>query len=55
MKTFILLIGASNSGKSTVIQSLTGCKSRTADSGYVVDYSTGRKIYVIVSSPQESP
>lgn len=52
MKTIVAIIGSQNSGKSTVITSLTGCPGR----GYraaVTDRSTGQSVFVIASSPQE--
>jgi hypothetical protein len=52
MKPFIIVIGDSNSGKSTIISSLTGCNSH----GYqntVKDNQNGKEIYVFASSPQE--
>ena len=52
MKQFVAVIGSQNSGKSTVIKSLTGCPSSTFR-GFVQDFDTKRKIYVICSSPQE--
>ncbi|MBN1692605.1 MAG: hypothetical protein JW845_03520 [Dehalococcoidales bacterium] len=52
MKPLILLIGGINSGKSTIISSLTGCPSHNFRE-LVRDRSTGRQIYVISSSPQE--
>ena len=54
MPKFIGIIGNANSGKSTVIQSLTGCQNR-GFRGAVVDQSTKRTIEVICSSPQENP
>ncbi|MBI2846386.1 MAG: hypothetical protein HYX82_00735 [Chloroflexi bacterium] len=53
MKPFVILIGGSGSGKSTIITSFTGCPSRNYR-GLVKDQSTKRQIYVIASSPQES-
>jgi len=53
MKPFVILIGGDKSGKSTIIASLTGCRNH-GFKGLVTDQSTGRQIYVIASSPQES-
>lgn len=52
MKPFVGIIGHSSSGKSTIIQSLTGCPKRTGIQ-FVEDEKTGREILVIASSPQE--
>ncbi len=52
MKQFVAVIGNRNSGKSTVIKSLTGCSS-SSYRGFVHDDGTKRRIYVICSSPQE--
>lgn len=52
MPTFVAVIGSRNSGKSTIIRSLTGCPSGQYR-GSVQDGSTGRAIEVIGSSPQE--
>ncbi len=52
MKQFVAVIGNRNSGKSTVIKSLTGCSS-SSYRGFVEDDDTKRRIYVICSSPQE--
>lgn len=52
MQKFIAVIGNRNSGKSTVIRSLTGCPNCTFR-GEVEDITTGESIYVICSSPQE--
>jgi energy-coupling factor transporter ATP-binding protein EcfA2 len=54
MKPLILVIGSANSGKSTVISSLTGCSHRTFR-GEIEDKVSGKIIYVICSSPQEDP
>ena len=52
MHSVIAIMGGRNSGKSTIIKSLTGCQfSRTR--GYVRDNAKGRSIYVIANSPQE--
>jgi len=53
MKPFIMLIGNSHSGKSTIISSLTGYKYKRLRH-FVEDKSTGQKISVIINSPQES-
>ena len=52
MKPVILIIGGHDSGKSTIFTSLTGCKSHNIR-GLVKDRSTGKRIYVVTSSPQE--
>lgn len=52
MKPFVAVIGSRNSGKSTIIRSLTGAKSGQFR-GVITDNSTGRTIEVIGSSPQE--
>ena len=54
MKKFVAIIGLRNSGKSTIIQSLTGCKSRGFED-YVYDEETHNSVYVVASSPQENP
>jgi GTPase SAR1 family protein len=51
-KNFIAVIGDQNSGKSTIIQALTGCKSGISRNR-VEDRVTGKWIQVIASSPQE--
>jgi energy-coupling factor transporter ATP-binding protein EcfA2 len=51
-KRFIAVIGVGRSGKSTIIQSLTGCKSHNFRD-FVIDESTRRTIYVHAGSPQE--
>jgi len=53
MKPFIAIIGSRNSGKSTIIRSLTGAKFGQFI-GTIQDITTGREIEVIGSSPQES-
>ena len=53
-KSFVAIIGAANAGKSTIIQSLTGCEFRTFR-GRITDEKTKQWIYVIASSPQEKP
>ncbi|SFB68914.1 GTPase domain-containing protein [Collimonas sp. OK412] len=52
MRKFVAIIGDRNSGKSTIIKSLTGCRT-SSFRGSISDLSTGRSIYVICSSPQE--
>jgi len=54
MKPFVAIIGGKNSGKSTIICSLTGCPTR-AFRNYVVDLASNLSIFVIASSPQEDP
>jgi hypothetical protein len=54
VQKFVAVIGNRNSGKSTVIRSLTGCPN-SAFRGEVKDITTGESIHVICSSPQESP
>ena len=52
MKPFVAIIGGSNSGKSTVICSLTGCGTH-GFRDVVTDRQRNQSIYVIASSPQE--
>jgi hypothetical protein len=52
MQSFVAIIGNQNSGKSTVIKSLTGCHANNFR-GFVVDKATNESIYVVCSSPQE--
>lgn len=54
MPSFVAIIGSRNSGKSTIIKSLTGCKTAQFR-GTVTDSCTGRCIEVIGASPQEMP
>jgi hypothetical protein len=54
MPTFVAVVGHRNSGKSTIIRSLTGCPTRN-HRDFVLDNLTGRSIYVVRSSPQEDP
>ena len=51
-KTVVAVIGPRHSGKSTIIQALTGCKNGVFH-GSVEDRTTGKWIEVIASSPQE--
>jgi len=51
-KIFIAVIGDQNSGKSTIIRALTGCKSGISRNR-VENRITGKWIQVIASSPQE--
>jgi energy-coupling factor transporter ATP-binding protein EcfA2 len=53
-RKFIAVIGNGSAGKSTIIQSLTGCPTRSY-CGRVTDRLTGKEIEVIASSPQEKP
>lgn len=52
MKKFVAVIGRPHSGKSTIIQSLTGAKSRNFK-GTVKDLSARKDVEVIAKSPQE--
>ena len=54
MPKFVAVIGQRNSGKSSIVKSLTGCP-QSAFRDIVYDRTTGRSIYVICSSPQEQP
>ncbi len=51
-KPFVAIIGDRNSGKSTIIRSLTGANT-SQYRGAIVDKSTQKTIEVIGSSPQE--
>jgi energy-coupling factor transporter ATP-binding protein EcfA2 len=51
-KKFVAVIGDQNSGKSTVIQALTGCRN-AAFRGRMEEKTSGKWIEVIASSPQE--
>lgn len=51
-KPFIAVVGGRDAGKSTIIQSLTGAKSRQFR-GTVTDVASHQTIEVIGSSPQE--
>ena len=53
MKPFIGVVGHANAGKSTIIQSLTGCKTRTGIR-LVRDAKTGKEVLVFPASPQEN-
>lgn len=53
MSKFVAIIGERNSGKSTIIKSLTGYPKATGR-GEIVDNATGQSVYVICASPQES-
>jgi predicted kinase len=53
-KKLVAVIGYGKSGKSTIIQSLTGCESRSFE-GVVSDLADGQSIYVHTASPQEKP
>lgn len=52
MKPFIAVIGGRNSGKSTIIRSLTGCRSGMFV-GEIEEQVHHTKIYVVAYSPQE--
>ncbi len=52
MRKFVAVIGPQNSGKSTIIKSLTGCKTTTRKDG-IIDESNQKCIFVIPGSPQE--
>ena len=52
MRKFVAVVGHANAGKSTIIQSLTGCRTRTFR-GRVTDYASGTEIEVVAASPQE--
>jgi energy-coupling factor transporter ATP-binding protein EcfA2 len=51
-KKFVAVVGDRNSGKSTIIQALTGC--RTNAPKRMIDLVTKKWIYVIPASPQET-
>ncbi len=53
-KKFVAVIGYRNSGKSTIVQSLTGCNNRSFI-GYVEDKEANLSIFVHSTSPQEHP
>lgn len=53
-KPFVAIVGNRNSGKSTIIRSLTGARTGQYR-GPVEDRTTSRYIEVIGSSPQENP
>ncbi len=52
MKPFIAIIGDRNSGKTTIIRSLTGCRTGSFI-GEIEEHIHHTKIYVIAPSPQE--
>lgn len=52
MRKFVVVIGPQNSGKSTIIKSLTGCKT-TIWQDLIIDESNKKSIFVISGSPQE--
>jgi hypothetical protein len=54
MKKFVAVIGPRTAGKTTIIRSLTGCKTMCYR-GWIADNFTGRLIFVIAASPQEKP
>ena len=54
MKKLVVVIGYKNSGKSTIIQSLTGCPTKSF-CDFVIDEDTKNSVFVIASSPQEDP
>ncbi len=54
MKPFIAIIGNRNSGKSTIIRSLTGATTAQFR-GTIQDLTTNQTMEVIGSSPQERP
>ncbi len=51
-KKFVAVVGDRNSGKSTIILALTGC--RTNASKRMIDLVTKKWIYVVAASPQET-
>lgn len=53
-KKFIAVIGYPQSGKSTIIQALSGCKNHSYKD-HITDDSVGLSIYVHASSLQENP
>jgi energy-coupling factor transporter ATP-binding protein EcfA2 len=53
-KKFVAVVGYRNSGKSTIIQSLSGCKSHSYK-GLITDSSVNLSVYVHAASPQEDP
>jgi len=52
MKKLVAVIGYRNSGKSTIIQSLTGCSTK-GFCDFVIDEDTKSSVFVVASSPQE--
>jgi hypothetical protein len=53
MKRLIGVVGFANAGKSTVIQSLTGCPTKTGIH-VVADRLSSRSVLVFAASPQEN-
>jgi energy-coupling factor transporter ATP-binding protein EcfA2 len=53
-KKFVAVIGYPKSGKSTIIQSLSGCNNHSSH-GPVMDTSVNLSVYVHTASPQENP
>jgi predicted kinase len=53
-KKFVAVVGYADSGKSTVIQSLSGCNNHSTNEK-IRDASVGLCIYVLAPSPQELP
>lgn len=53
-KKFIAVVGYRKSGKSTIIQSLSGCHNHSFR-GFITDHSINLSIYVHAPSPQERP
>lgn len=51
-RKLVAVIGGGNAGKSTIIQSLTGCPTRTF-CGRVRDSASAKEIEVLAASPQE--
>jgi energy-coupling factor transporter ATP-binding protein EcfA2 len=51
-KKFVAVIGYSKSGKSTIISSLTGCRTSTFKH-FINDNLTGNSVFVYSGSPQE--
>ncbi len=53
-KKFVAVIGYGKSGKSTIISSLTGCRTSTFKD-FISDKITGNTVFVYSGSPQELP